>query len=107
MDLQKQSYESLVAGIGNLLISARGKAAFQINTILVQTYWEMGRYIVEFEQKGNERAEYGSQLFDRLSQDLTHSYGKGFSRSNLFYIRQLYLSFPKSETLSHKLKRSG
>ena len=85
------------------MATARTKAASEVNTILVQTYWEIGRYIVEFEQKGNERADYGSQLFDRLSQDLTQAYGKGFSRSNLFYIRKLYLSFPISETLSHKL----
>jgi predicted nuclease of restriction endonuclease-like (RecB) superfamily len=103
MDLQKQNYEALINSIGNLLATAREKAASQINTLLVQTYWEIGRYIVEYEQKGNEKAEYGSQLFDRLSHDLTQTSGKGFSRSNLFYIRKLYLIFQKSETLSHKL----
>jgi hypothetical protein len=70
---------------------------------LVQTYWEIGRYIVEFEQRGKEKAEYGSQLFDRLSKDLTQAYGKGFGRSNLFYMRKLYLSFQNSGTVSHKL----
>ncbi|MET6996639.1 DUF1016 N-terminal domain-containing protein [Chitinophaga defluvii] len=48
-------------------------------------------------------AEYGSQLFDKLSKDLTKSYGKRFSRSNLLYMRKLYNSSPKRETLSHKL----
>jgi hypothetical protein len=68
-----------------------------------QTYWTIGQHIVEFEQNGNQKAEYGTQLFERLSRDLTQNYGKGFSRSNLLYMRKLYLSFPISETLSHLL----
>jgi predicted nuclease of restriction endonuclease-like (RecB) superfamily len=103
MELQPFQYEKLISQIGNLLSLGREKAALQVNTILVQTYWEVGKYIVEFEQKGNEKAEYGSQLFERLSKDLTIAYGKGFSRSNLSYMRKMYLSFQKRETLSHKL----
>lgn len=103
MDLQNQDYKELISGIGNLLTEGRGKAAQQVNTILVQTYWEIGKYIVEYEQRGNEKAEYGSQLFDRLSRDLTHAYGKGFSRSNLFQIRMLYIKFPIIQTLSGQL----
>lgn len=103
MELREDPYKILIDHIGNLLAAGREKAAQQINTILVQTYWEVGRYIVEYEQKGNERAEYGTQLFDRLSRDLTDAYGKGFGRSNLLYMRKLYLSFQKSGTLSHKL----
>lgn len=103
MELLEQKYQQLVSGIGQLLATGRKNAAQQINTVLVYTYWEIGRYIVEYEQKGNEKAEYGSQLFDKLSKDLTKSYGKGFSRSNLLYMRKLYNSFPKRETLSHKL----
>lgn len=70
---------------------------------MVKTYWLIGQHIVEFEQKGNEKAEYGTQLFERLSKDLTQVYGKGFSRSNLLYMRKFYLVFPISETLSHLL----
>ncbi|HEY8781529.1 MAG TPA: DUF1016 N-terminal domain-containing protein [Mucilaginibacter sp.] len=103
MELQSLQYEQLISQIGNLLATGRAKAAQQINTILVQTFWEIGKYIVEFEQKGNEKAEYGSRLFERLSKDLTLAYGKGFSRSNLSYMRKMYLSFQKRETLSHKL----
>jgi predicted nuclease of restriction endonuclease-like (RecB) superfamily len=102
MELSSQ-YSELVGSIGQLLSAGRQKAFQQVNTILVHTYWEVGKYIVEFEQKGNEKAEYGSQLFDRLSNDLTENYGKGFSRSNLLYMRKLYLEFPISETLSHVL----
>lgn len=100
---ENTNYTNLISQIGNLLSIGRARAAQEINTILVQTYWEIGKYIVEFEQKGKLKAEYGTELFDRLSKDLTLRYGKGFSRSNLIYIRKLYISFPKSETLSHKL----
>lgn len=103
MELQQQEYNKLVQGIGQLLIAGRERAAQEVNSILVQTYWEIGRCIMEFEQRGKEKAEYGGQLFDRLSTDLTQAYGKGFGRSNLFYMRKLYLSFQNSVTVSHKL----
>ncbi len=101
--MQTDQYQDLIQQIGGLLSLGRQKAVQSVNTILVQTYWQIGRHIVEFEQKGNGRAEYGSQLFERLSKDLTQLYGKGFSRSNLLYMRKLYNSFPISETLSHIL----
>jgi len=63
-------------------------------------YWEIGRQIVEYEQHGNERAEYGSDVLNRLSRDLTDRYGKGFSHSNVAYMRRLYLTYQKSQTLS-------
>lgn len=103
MEIQENKYQSLIEQIGGLLQSGRQKAIQSVNTILVQTYWQIGRYIVEFEQHGNKRAEYGTQLFERLSKDLTTAYGKGFGRSNLLYMRKLYLSFQISGTLSHKL----
>ena len=102
-DLQPNNYNLLVEQIGDLLTLSREKVAKSVNTILVQTYWEIGRYIVEFEQNGNEKAVYGTALFERLSKDLTFAYGKGFGRSNLLYMRKLYLTFPKSGTLSHQL----
>jgi len=103
MKIQEHHYKNLIGQIGLLLHEGRQKASQTINSILVQTYWEIGKYIVEFEQGGKERAEYGSQLFDRLSRDLTSLYGKGFGRSNLLYMRKLYLCFQISGTLSHKL----
>lgn len=72
----------------------------------VATYWEIGRNIVEFEQAGSIKAEYGSELLKRLSRDLTDIYGKGFSHSNLVYMRKLYLTYPKSQTLSDFLSWS-
>lgn len=65
--------------------------------------WQTGKYIVEFEQGGKVRAEYGKQLLVNLAKDLTLHNGRGFSRSNLSYMRKFYLSFPKCETVSHKL----
>ena len=100
---QLKEYTQLIEGIGQLLKAGREKAVQEVNSALVQTYWEIGRYIVEFEQRGNIKADYGSQLFDRLSADLTQAYGKGFSRSNLLYMRKFYLYFPIRETVSHKL----
>ena len=101
-----QQYQELVSDIGGLLANARQHIASSVNTILVETYWQIGRYIVEYEQKGAERAEYGSNLLNRLSNDLTLKYGRGFGKSNLLYMRKLYITFPKSGTLSHLLSWS-
>ncbi len=100
---QAGAYQSLLHDIGQALHAARQQAAQTVNTLLVQTYWHIGQHIVEFEQGGKEKADYGSGLLDRLSKDLSALHGKGFSRSNVFYMRKLYLSFQNSETLSHKL----
>lgn len=100
---QNTNYNKLVSDIGTLLNNGRKQMAIAVNTSMVQTYWSIGKHIVEFEQKGNERAEYGSNLINRLSRDLTERYGKGFGKSNLLYIRKFYLTFPKSGTVSHLL----
>lgn len=101
-----EQYCSLIQDIGLILAEARGKISRDVNTIMVDTYWNIGRYIVEYEQRGQERAEYGSHLLNRLSKDLTRLYGKGFGKSNLLYIRKLYLCFPISGTVSHLLNWS-
>jgi len=81
----------------------RKKAAIAVNAHLVQTYWSIGQYIVEFEQKGSATATYGKQLLPQLSKDLSISLGKGFSRSNLSRMRQFYLEYPICAALPHKL----
>lgn len=107
MDLiQNADYQSLLDNIGGTLSDARSKLSREVNSVMVDAYWNIGRYIVEFEQNGNDRAEYGSNLLNRLSQDLTQKYGKGFSKSNLLYIRKFYITFRKSETVSHLLSWS-
>ena len=73
---------------------------------MLNAYWEIGKHIVDFEQGGKQKAEYGKALLLNLSKDLTLRYGRGFSRSNLSYMRLLYSKYPKCETLSHKLSWS-
>jgi predicted nuclease of restriction endonuclease-like (RecB) superfamily len=75
-----------------LLEMARRGAARSVNSIITSAYWEVGRRIVQDEQKGDERAEYGERLIDRLSSDLMARFGRGFSRSNVFQMRQFYLA---------------
>ncbi len=99
-------YTNLVDSIGSLLEYARKQVAKVVNDILVKTYWEIGKRIVEYEQKGEDRAKYGEELLLRLSKDLSNKYGKGFSRSNLQYMRLLYIKYPKCQTLSGKLSWS-
>jgi predicted nuclease of restriction endonuclease-like (RecB) superfamily len=101
----EKGYTQLISGVGLLLEKARKDVYYSINQVLVKTYWEIGRRIVEFEQ-GGEKAEYGSGLLDKLSMDLTEGYGKGFSAYNLRKIRSFYLSFRKWATVSPKLSWS-
>jgi predicted nuclease of restriction endonuclease-like (RecB) superfamily len=93
-------YGILVSGITDLLDHARRSSARAINGILTATYWEVGRRIVEFEQDGKARAEYGEALLKRLAQDLTARCGRGFSKSNLFLMRSFYLSWQIFQTPS-------
>jgi predicted nuclease of restriction endonuclease-like (RecB) superfamily len=107
-NLQNNSYyNTLVSQIGNLLQKGRIQASYAVNEVLVQTYWQIGKYIVEFEQGGEAKAEYGDKLLLRLSKDLTQAYGKGFSRSNLHYMRRFYNTFQICETVSHKSKKTA
>ena len=100
------TYSELVGAIGALLEKARAKIATTANTTLVDTYWRTGRYIVEYEQHGADRAKYGSRLLSSLARDLTLAHGKGFNRNNLQYMRKLYRCFPICTTLSCKLSWS-
>jgi len=100
------SYQTLIDQIGDCLSQGRVQAAQRINTVLLDTYWNIGRYIVEFEQAGQERAEYGSHLLSQLSKDLKLLHGKGFSRRNVLDMRRFYLAYPKWQTVSAKLSWS-
>ena len=100
------TYADLVGAIGNLLVRAREKIAATANTTLVETYWNTGRYIVEYEQHGADRAKYGSALLSNLTRDLTLKYGAGYGKSNLIYMRKLYRAFPKGMTASYQLSWS-
>ena len=101
----KHDYHKLIVGIGEILKNGRKQAYKAVDNILVQTYREIGKRIVEFEQEGKITSEYGSKLLINLSKELA-PYGKGFSRSNLTYMRLFYIKYPKSETVSHQLSWS-
>jgi predicted nuclease of restriction endonuclease-like (RecB) superfamily len=96
-------FNTIVAQIKNLMLQTRATVAYEVNGHLIKTYWEIGRIIVEHEQKGSLKAEYGKRLLPELSKKLTHELGAGFSRSNLQNMRSFYLEYPICQTLSGKL----
>ena len=105
MSVDEKGYDGLLTGVSELLEHARHAAARSVNQILTATYWEIGRQIVEFEQKGASRAEYGESLLKRLSRDLILRFRRGFSEENLRLMRLFYLYYREriSQTLSGKL----
>jgi len=101
--------KSLVTDIQNILHTARAKSYAAVNFAMVEAYWQIGRRIVEEEQRGKGRADYGAQLIQSLSKSLTDDFGRGFSGANLRSFRQFYLTFPDAEicyTLCSKLSWS-
>lgn len=93
----------LLADIREVLLSARKTAYKAVNFAMVSAYWNVGRLIVEDEQHGQARAEYGKAVLAELSDKLTEEFGKGFTLTNLKSMRQFYLTFPKSHTLRGEL----
>jgi predicted nuclease of restriction endonuclease-like (RecB) superfamily len=90
-------YSAILSGIAGVLESARHTSVRAVNAIMTATYWEIGRRIVEYEQGGKGRAEYGERVLERLSEDLTKDFGRGFSLMNLRQMRRLFLCWPASE----------
>ena len=103
---ENKSYKELVEKISDNYLKARQWAFKAINDELTLSNWKTGKYIVEFEQKGNIKAEYGKKLLNKLSEDLTSRHGSGFSRSNIVYMRLFYIKYPKGVTPSHLLSWS-
>lgn len=87
------AYVGLMTGIVDLLRAARHAAARSVNAIMTATYWEIGRRIVKIEQGGAAQAEYGAAVIERLAEDLTAQFGRGFRRTNLFQMRAFYLNY--------------
>ncbi len=104
--MTKRLYSGLIINIGKILELGRKQAILSVNSILVKTYWEIGKEIVEYEQKGKEKAEYGSNLLDNLSKDLKAKFGKGFSRRNVLDMRRFYLTYENWQTVSANLSWS-
>jgi len=100
MKLSKSKYKNLLKNIGLAIETTRQNTFKAVNSALVQVNWEIGRHIVEFEQQGQERAEYGSALLSRLSKDLSLIHGKGFGRRNVLDMRRFYLAYPIWQTVS-------
>lgn len=96
-------YQQLIEKIGNTYQAAKSKIISAVNSEMLFAYWQIGKDIIEFEQGGKVKAEYGKQLLIDLSKDLSFKHGKGFSRSNLQYMRLLYFNYPICQTLSGKL----
>jgi predicted nuclease of restriction endonuclease-like (RecB) superfamily len=99
-------YLKLVQSIGDTIEEARNRAVKAVNIEMLRANWEIGKYIIEFEQHGNEKADYGSSLLNNLSKDLKLRFGKGFSKSNVYLMRLFFLKFPIFQTLSGKLSWS-
>jgi len=93
----------LLSDIKNLLIASRQQLQLAINTTMVQTYWQIGKMIVEDEQGGGKRAKYGAKQLETISKVLTQEFGRGFEVSNLRKMRQFYIIFPIQDSVSPKL----
>lgn len=104
--LESKKYEMLVTDIENAVANAKDNIAANVNQVMVQTYWSIGRYIVEYEQAGSVKAKYGKQLLRQLSKDLTLRLGRGYSHSNLSSMRKFYNYDPTSQIQSGKLSWS-
>ncbi len=102
-------YQSIFGDVSRIIDAARRSAARSVNAVMTAAYWLIGHRIVEFEQSGEKRAEYGTALIERLAADLTQRFGRGFSRQNIQQMRLFYLSYPSEQiqqTVSGELAQS-
>lgn len=95
--------QPLIDNISLAINDARRKVASHINTAMTQTYWQIGKYIVEYEQGGLAKVAYGTSTLTMLSKQLTARFGRGFSRPNLVNMRKFYLLYPNCQTVSDNL----
>jgi len=100
-DIHEKNNDSLFSRVVTILESARSNVVRSVNSNMVAAYWLIGREIVQELQKGEERAEYGKQVIEDLSERLTAQYGKGFSTTNLWYFRQFYQKYPNRLSILH------
>lgn len=100
MENEIKLYQSVITDIKDIITSGRKLAYNAANKAMVLTYWHVGKRIVEQEQDGKERAEYGKALIEALAEELTKEYGKSFSKRNLLYFRKFYLAFPDKKIVN-------
>ena len=103
MDSNLISYEDIYSEIKETLLLSRNQAYSAVNFAMVQAYWQIGRIIVEHEQNGNARADYGKSVLQELSSRLTKDFGKGFSVRTLQQIKKFYVVFPNTNALRSQL----
>jgi predicted nuclease of restriction endonuclease-like (RecB) superfamily len=105
--IESRNYQHLLQSIAEVITEARKKMVLDIDVSQATAYWHIGRIIVEYEQHGASRAEYGDALIARLSGDMRAHYGRGFSEINLRNMRRFYLEFPSGiqQTVSVKSKK--
>jgi predicted nuclease of restriction endonuclease-like (RecB) superfamily len=106
IEIQNTDYSQLISQISETFEHGQRQAILAVNSQLVETYWKLGQYIVEFEQSGSNRAVYGNQLLETLSKDLSKIHKKGFGISNLYRMRQFYQVFPILAKASQELSWS-
>lgn len=99
-EIVPRDYGNLLDRVAALFTQARLRAIRNINLTQIMAYYEIGKEIVKFEQKGKPRGEYGEKLIERLSEDMSRKFGRGFSPTNLKMMRLFYQSFPIRQTLS-------
>ena len=102
-ELDITSISKLYKEISSILRTTRANAYKAVNFAMVSSYWSIGQVIVEYEQNGNERAEYGKAVLEGLFKKLTAEFGKGFDKSNLRYMRLFYQTFKNCDALRHEL----
>ena len=96
-------YEDIYSEIKETLLLSRNQAYSAVNFAMVQAYWQIGRIIVEHEQNGNARADYGKSVLQELSSRLTKDFGKGFSVRTLQQMKKFYVMFPNTNALRSQL----
>ena len=92
-------YRAVFGDVSKIIDAARESAARSVNAAMTAAYWLIGRRIVEFEQSGEDRAEYGAALVERLAEDLAVRFGRGFSLRNIYNMRLFYLAYPTDRIL--------
>lgn len=105
--MEVQIYNHLLNNISETYTNGKVRAFNAVNIALVQTYWKINQHIVEFEQDGKAKADYGAGLVERLSDDLSLKFGRGFSLSNLQRFRQFFIAYPIHATVSHELENAA
>jgi predicted nuclease of restriction endonuclease-like (RecB) superfamily len=104
--MSSNAMDLLVTEIRAIMDAARSNLSREVNTTMLNTYWQVGRTIVEREQNGELKAQYGTKLLTELSKRLSKELGRGYSRSNLYNMRELYMQYPKIQMASGKLSWS-